>query len=560
MNGLIASLPPLDPLGGYMSLEKIIIMLVLLVPWMFLAPWAQRDARDIKLQTQAVGAMMFAGGAIGMLIWILTPLFYIGLAIYVVLVASTTLGYVFYRNTKVALQYRLLSRDHFRSAFTKDATLKVKTETRLKIYDASGRLAGIPDEGATIEEKTAYNAAQALLYDLLYYRASEADLAPAGEESKLRLLVDGAIVSRPTLNIEDSELVVQYIKGLAGLDMTERRKPQQGRISVDMVNQPVDMLIITAGTTHGQRMQFRIIQESIHTKIDELGMPDDILAKIQAANQIGPGLILVSARPKNGLTSTLYSLLKCHDSFTLQLSTLESSVTFELDNVSQDAYQGDPEAERKQLVSTLRHDPHVVMIDQCPDANVAAEIVKAAAERLIIAGVTASDTFTALAKWIQRAGDAAAAMTSLKIVLSQVLVRKLCPECREGYRPDPSLLAKANISADAADEFFRPPTKPRLDDKGKPLVDADGNPIPCETCRGAGYFGRVGVFELLEVTDQLRQLVAEGASLSKIKAACRKDQMLYLQEQALQKVITGITSVQEVIRVTQPSTKTKSKS
>ena len=76
MNGLIASLPPLDPLGGYMSLEKIIIMLVLLVPWMFLAPWAQRDARDIKLQTQAVGAMMFAGGAIGMLIWILTPLFW----------------------------------------------------------------------------------------------------------------------------------------------------------------------------------------------------------------------------------------------------------------------------------------------------------------------------------------------------------------------------------------------------------------------------------------------------------------------------------------------------
>ena len=556
MTALMASI---DPMGDYFSLLKIAVVFVLVLPWLWFVPWAQRDARRTLTPEQLVGGLLLGIGGIGLIVWLALPIFGLGLAIFAVLTIGPGLGYLIYRDGKVPAQYRVLTMSHLTSMSARKDARKIKVTTRLKVYDSDGRLAVEPDEEAAVDVKLAYNGAQDLLYDLLSFRAGEADLTPAGQEAKLRLLVDGAVTTRPSLDGADSDLIIQYIKLLAGLNAEERRKPQQGKISIDLVNQPIDLIVTTAGTTSGQRLQFRVVQESIQTQLDQLGISEDVLAKVTAANQVGGGLIIVAAPSRNGLTSTLYSLLRYHDSFTMQLTTLEAKVAFEQDNVSQHAYGKDPAAMRKLLVSSLRHEPHVVMIDACKDPEAASVIVQAARERLILLGVSATDSFTALAKWAKVCGDATEAMASLKIVLAQVLVRKLCTECREPYRPDPSLLAKANLKAGDIKEFYRTPTKPRLDDKGKPLVDRDGNAIPCSACHGTGYYGRTGVFELLEITDELRELVAAGAALSKIKAACRKNQMLYLQEQALQKVIAGISSVQEVIRVTQPQSKAKAK-
>jgi len=547
------------PMGGYVSIAKVVTMFVLALPWLWVAPWAQRDARRIGLSPQLSGGGILAAGAAGMFLWLVLPSFLAGLIVFVVLVVASTVGWLVFRDGKVADAYRVLSTQNLKSRLQRNDSRKVEIETRLKAYDSDGRQAPVPDETAPAEAKTTYNLAQKFLYDVLYYRASEADLAPTGQEARLRFVVDGALVDQPALETDESEMVIQYVKSLAGLDVTERRKPQQGTLSVDLVNEPVDMVVTTAGTTSGQRLQLRVVKESIHIQIDELGVPDDLLAQVQDANQVGPGLILVTARPKNGLTSTLYSLLRRHDSFTMQLTTLEPRIASELENVSQHAYKSDAETENKQLVTALRHEPHVIMIDQCADGNVAKTILEGAAERLFLLGLPASDSFTAMAKWIKLCGDPTAALAPLKLVLAQVLIRKLCEECREAYRPDPNLLAKANISADEVKALYRPPTKPREDDKGKPLVDENGEPLPCPSCNGTGYFGRTAIFELLEVTDDLKELVLSGASLSAIKAACRKNKMLYLQEQALKKVIAGVTSIQEVIRVTQTSSKSKSK-
>ena len=128
-----------------------------------------------------------------------------------------------------------------------------------------------------------------------------------------------------------------------------------------------------------------------------------------------------------------------------------------------------------------------------------------------------------------------------------MLIRKLCPSCREAYKPDPALLAKANLPAQKIVNFYRPPSRPAVDEKGRPII--------CNTCQGSGYFGRTAVFELLEMTGELRQLVAAGGPLTQVQASCRKNKMLYLQEQALRKVVEGLTSIQEVLRVTQQGKK-----
>lgn len=556
MDALLAA-TPLDPIGGYFSPVKIVVMLVLALPWLYLSPWAQKDAVRVGLSGQLLGGLVLGAGALGMFLWMMIPTFGIGMVVYAVLVLATALSYVIFRNTRVPAGHRLLTSAHLSGAFKSSDSKKVKAVTRVKVYDAFGHITAEPDDTASVEEKLSYNATQELLYDLLFYRASEADLAPTGDEAVLRFVVDGVLAQRPSLDIADSERVIQLIKGLAGLDVDEHRKPQQGQVSVDLVNQPIDLVVTTAGTTSGQRLQMRVIQESIQTRLPDLGMPEDVLAAVTEANRIGPGLIVVSSRPKNGLTSTLYSLLRCHDAYTMHLATLEAKIASELENVAQQAYKGDADAQRKMLATALRQEPHVVMIDACKDAATAQAIAQAAQDRLILLGINASDSFSALAKWVKICGDATVALTPLKLVLSQALVRILCPECREAYRPDPALIAKANLNADQITELYRPPTKPRLDEKGKPLVDVEGNPIPCPGCRGTGYYGRTGVFEHMAVTDELRQLVIAGESLNRIKASCRKNKMLYLQEQALRKVTDNVTSIQEVIRVTQPSGKPK---
>ena len=554
MEALIASVAKFDPIGGYIAPYKMLLMLLMALPWWHLATWSQKDAQRVGAPDQIISGGLLGVGILGMLVWILLPNFLVGMVIYLILVGGTGVGYVLFRNTKVPAEHSLLTGSHFNRAFDRHDSRKTKVITRLKVYDSSGRIAPEPEDHATVEEKEAYNLTQQLLYDLLFYRASEADVTPSGEEAKVRFLVDGAVTERPSLEIPESEMIIASIKQLTGLDTDELRKPQQGQISVDLVRQPVDLVVTTAGTTSGQRLQLRVVQESIQTRLTELGPNEDELARINGANQ-GTGLVLVASRGRNGLSSTLYSLLRSHDAFVMQLATLEPRIASDLENVGQQAYKDDPAVQRKMLTSLLRQEPNVVMIEGCADAETAALITGAARDRLIILGLRGGDTFNALARWIKVCGSPQRAIGELKLVMGQTLIRKLCPECHEAYQPDPALLSKANLKTGDVKEFFRPPTKARLDEKGKPLVDVEGNPIPCPTCRGTGYYGRTGLFEIMEMTDELRGLIVGGAPLDNIKAACRKNQMLYLQDRALQKVVEGVTSIEEVIRVTQSQSK-----
>jgi type IV pilus assembly protein PilB len=276
-------------------------------------------------------------------------------------------------------------------------------------------------------------------------------------------------------------------------------------------------------------------------------MDEGMLARVKEANGAGSGLIIVTGRSGSGVTSTLYSLLREHDAFIQQLESVEGRPAVDLENITQHPYGDATDNVASVVAAVLRRDPNVLMVDECPDTATAELLANAAADKTLLLGMSASDTFTALAKWVKLCGDANLAAGALRAVMCQMLLRKLCPNCREAYIPNPEMLAKANLSGQRIDRFYRPPTKP--------LTDEKGNPIVCVACQGTGYLGRTAVFELLEVSDEIRQLIVTGATLAQIKASCRKNRMLYLQEQALQRVIDGVTSVQELIRVSQAERK-----
>jgi type II secretory ATPase GspE/PulE/Tfp pilus assembly ATPase PilB-like protein len=536
MDVAVAVLTP----GSYISPVKLAVMLVLLAPWLYLAPWVQRDAKQVHSAGSLWGLTILGVGALSLLIWLVVPFYVLGLAVFVLLTYGALLGYAMHRDQRVEPDDRVLTRRRLASLARHEKLVAIAPRTQLKLYRQANRIVVPPAPDAQPEVLQAYNAVQDLLYDMVWRRAAEAVISPSPNEAKVRYVIDGLPVDRPPLKLPISQAVIRYLKDIGGMDVEDRRRPQTGKIAVDATGSQVEIELRSAGTTGGQRMQFRVLQEFVRTKLDSLGMNEQTLARIMEINKSGPGLIIVSGRPGSGQTSTLYSLLCEFDSYMQQLVTLEQRPAVDLDNIHQQACI--PEKLPQALTALLRRDPDVIMIDACRDAESAQLIANAAQEKSVLLGMRAEDSFTALARWVQLVGNPEAAVTDLKVILCQMLLRKLCPSCREPYRPDPALLAKANLSGQNIERFYRPPSTP--------VVDEKGNPIICSTCQGMGYVDRTAVFERLEMTDDLRQAIIKGASLSQIKALARKSKMLYLQEMALQRVIEGTTSVQELIRVT----------
>ena len=472
-------------------------------------------------------------------IWLLVPFYLAGLAAYVVFTGGVGAAYVVYRNGKVDEDARVLTLDHLKGLLTKDVGPKdlTKRDVHIKVYNSSGLAVPPPTAAADVP---VYNMVQDLLYWILFNRASEVDLAPTGQETCVRFVIDGVVREMPTQTLGEGEAIIQYFKGIGGMDVAERRRPQTGKLSADMAGSPVDMELTTTGTTAGQRLRFRVLREAVQLDLTKLGMTQPVYDRVCALAEQS-GLVIASGKHGSGLTSTLYSLLSHQDAYMKQIMTVEAQRLTDLENVTQNICA--QESQRSGLLSAgLRRDPAVVMVDQCTDAETARLILQAAEEKQVLLGVNASEALVALAKWVGLVGEPAKALANLRGVLCQVLLRKLCLSCREAYRPNSDLLAKLNLP-DAVDRFYRPPSGPLLDKKGRPVI--------CPTCQGTGYLGRTGVFELLEVTDDLRKFIAAGAGLTQLKSLCRKNGMLYLQEQALQKVIDGVTDLKEVIRVTQ---------
>ncbi len=535
------------PVSVYFSLPKLALMLALVTPWLYVAPWVHKDAKRVNAPQAAWNLAVLGAGTVAIALWLVLPFYFLSLFIYLVLTGSALIAYVVYRNARVTPDARIMTLNFFKKKFG-GGPRAVSVVSRLKIYHPDGKALHPPEANADPAEQKAYNMAQEMLYDVIWRRASEADLTPSGHQARLRYVIDGVILDRPGMDLGDSEALIQCFKDITRLDTEDRRRPQQGNLSVDLVGKPLDIILRCAGTTGGQRMQIRVVQEYVRTKLDTLGMSEATLERTRAMNKADNGLILVSGRPGSGVTSTLYSLLGEHDGYIQQLETIEEKEAINLENVSQHTYK-DASKLSQVVASELRRDPEVLMIDQCKDNETAQLIAGGALERMLLLGMHATDSFVALAKWIRLCEDAEMAVRPLRGILCQMLLRKLCPNCKEAYRPDPNMLSKANLSAKSIEKFYRPPTSSATDKRG--------NPIPCPTCQSTGYLDRTAAFELLEITDETAHLITQGATISQVKAACRKSKMLYLQEQALQKVIEGTTSIQEVIRVSQADRKKK---
>ena len=527
--------------GGYFSLVKLLTFMVLCFGWLPVIAWIYTDSQAVKGRTVYWLSIVFGTYAIASIVWLMMPLFLVGILLYLIAVCTTAMVYIVHRNSRVPEYERVLTAGHVKSIFSNEEKQATQANKGLVFLTANDNEAPVPE--AKSPEFFAYKMSQEFFDDAIWRRASDVVFKPGRDEYDVHYVIDGVAVKQQGRTREDMEYFGRYLKQLGDLDVNEKRKPQKSVFTVSKDGQKTAWQIMTSGSTIGEHLHLKLREEHSLIKLEELGLMDDQLKQLEELKSAEPGLFIVSGPAKSGVTTTFYAMIRAHDPFLNNINTLEKSTLAELPNVTQNTYSLSDSSTTgfaRRLQTVLRTGPDIVGVGDCDDAETAAIAIEAAknGQRIYIT-INAPSVVKALAKWIKLVGDRSRAIDLLRGLSNQRLIRKLCSNCKEAYEPNKELLKKFNLPADKIKHFHRP---------GQIQYDKRGTPLLCDNCQGTGFFERTGVFETLILTDELREAIKGSKDLNEISTHLRRARMLYLQEQALRKVAVGETSVNEIIR------------
>ncbi|HYF15076.1 MAG TPA: ATPase, T2SS/T4P/T4SS family [Phycisphaerales bacterium] len=376
-------------------------------------------------------------------------------------------------------------------------------------------------------------------------RASRVEVGPSGKENvySVRLIVDGVPNAGESLPAADAMKLIDFWKGAAGLDLNERRKRQQGEVTVERGSLKRKVRVGTLGTQAGVRMTMLFDPETaVKREIGELGLLDQQKADVDALIKSEGGVVLLCTPAMAGRTTTFYTFMRMHDAYTRNVQTIEMDPQMTLEGIRTTKYE--PTADGPEystaVRSILRRDPDVLGVAELPDAQTAKEIAKADMTRVrIYACVRADNALAALQGWSKLVADPELASKSLRGVVAQRLLRKLCPNCKTPYQPNADTLKKLGLPADGVKQLFKKGGQVMVKDKVQ----------TCSQCEGVGYFGQEGVFEVYVLTDGDRVLV-KNQDWNGLKLEFRKRKLPNIQQAALRKAIDGVTSIEEVLRIT----------
>ncbi len=536
--------------GGYISPVKLVIFLVLFFLWLLLIGWVYRDAQEVGTKEVFWTGVVVGTGAAATIIWLVVPVFIVGMLFYLVAVGATSVSYVMHRNARVPDFNRVLTAEHIKGLLS-SGTKKLDAEGGFVFITANNNEVPVP------EPKTpdffGYKAAYELFTDIKRRRASDIVFSPKPESYGVTYYVDGAGLQQPGLAKERAEYLIRFLKNLADLDAEERRKPQAGRFTIQQDEGGLDCELKTAGSTAGEQVILRQVAQHQIKKLDEMGLTAEQCQQLNKLREVKGGVFIV-AGPKaaSGVTTTFYALLRGHDAFLNSVSTLERQPSAELPNITQNVFalsDTGTTSYGKKLESVVRMGLDIIGVADCEDGETA-QIACAAAKdaKLVYITLEADNVMRALGKWIKLVGDKNLVAETLVGISAQRLLRKLCEQCKQGYEPNRELLRKFNIPAEKAKVLYR---------AGKMVYNKRGKGTTCEDCQGTGFVGRTGIFETIIIDNRLREVVKQSESLSQIGTEFRRAKMIYLQEQALRMVVAGETAINEMVRVFSTKKKVK---
>jgi general secretion pathway protein E len=374
----------------------------------------------------------------------------------------------------------------------------------------------------------------ALLTESLREGASDIHFELFETRATVRFRIDGTLrdVIEPQRGLHAA--IVSRIKIMAGLDIAEKRLPQDGRITLRLAGRPVDVRVSTLPTAHGERVVLRLLDKSTNQlDLDSLGMPSGTLNGLRSLLSQPHGILLVTGPTGSGKTTTLYAALAQMDASVLNIMTVEDPIEYELDGIGQTQINARIDMSfARALRAILRQDPDVILIGEIRDLETAQIAVQASLTgHLVLATLHTNDAPSAMTRLIDMGVEPFLLASSSIGVLAQRLVRRLCPACRTPYQPDSAEQALLGISP------------------GHALYRAVG----CSACSNTGYRGRTGVYELMVFDESIRTLIHDGANEQLLRNRAAEMGMTNLREDGFIRVQAGISSVDEILRVTRES-------
>lgn len=535
------------PAGDYLDWRKWTPVLGLFLLWVWTLRKVDVDSGALRLSRHAWNAAVFFPGVGGFLLALCLPAYWGGYVL-LLLAYSVPAGlYVTARNRLVAESRRLFTSEHLRR-MPRDFLRGL----RGLVAGSAGEPGGPPvvlqgksitgaDRGERASQQAqrsrGYRAARELIYDAVTRGATDIHLEPDETEVTVRVRIDGLLKPAGPFDARLGRAVINIFKVLSALDITDKRRAQDGSFRAEVEGSPIDVRVATQGTQHGEKLSLRILDPA-HSlaNLPALGLRKGLQEKVRSCVQRQHGLLLVAGPTGAGKTTTLYAALREIDTRQRNVITVEDPVEYKLPGISQvevntragQTFQG-------ALRNLLRQDPDVLLIGEIRDAETAAIACQAAnTGHVVLSTIHANDSVAALFRLTELGVEPAAIAGAVTAVLGQRLLRRLCAECRRAYEPDQDTLDMLGLPRERIAELYRPPA---------------GTRNRCPSCGGTGYSGRVGVFEFLEITPRLREMLRNEASADAILAEARDGGMLSMQEEGLGLAARGITSLEELFHV-----------
>jgi type IV pilus assembly protein PilB len=373
-----------------------------------------------------------------------------------------------------------------------------------------------------------------LISNAIHDGASDIHIEPKEKFMRTRYRIDGVLFETMQSPLKMHPAIVSRIKIMANLDISERRLPQDGKVSVIVGGRPIDLRVSTLPTNHGEKVVIRVLDSrSILRGLEQLGMEPAVCDTFGQQIAMPHGILLVTGPTGSGKSTTLYSALCQMDGDRLNISTVEDPVEYQLDFCNQ--VQTNDKIGLgfgSSLRSLLRQDPDIIMIGEIRDNETARIAVQAALTgHLVLSTLHTNDAASSITRLVNIGIDPYLIAAALNAVLAQRLVRKICPKCKEIYQVSEHMRKYVESSGVSPQE----------------LLHGTG----CDHCRGSGYVGRVGIYELLVIDDIFRDMINKDPSVANMRRVFHESGQQSLFDDGIKKVKQGATTIEEVLRVTE---------
>lgn len=395
--------------------------------------------------------------------------------------------------------------------------------------------ADLEEMEAAVEDAPIVKLVNLLITQAVADRASDIHIEPAEKDIRIRYRIDGVLheVMRSPKNIQAG--LISRLKVMADINIAERRIPQDGRIGLVVGGKAVDLRLVTLPTVYGEKIVIRILDKSsVLLKLEDLGFNDQSYAQFEKRFRQPYGTILVTGPTGSGKSTTLYATLNIINSVDRNIITVEDPVEYRLAGISQ--IQVNNKAGMtfaSALRSILRADPDVVLIGEIRDRETALIAMEAALTgHLVLSTLHTNDAASAITRLVEMEVEPYLVASALDCVVAQRLARRLCDHCKESYKPSKAELEQA-----------------RFPEKVRGEIKELFRPAGCTRCGRTGFRGRMGLYEVMPITEELERLTAEAKSSEDINRLAIEQGMITLREDGLEKARLGYTSVDEIFRV-----------